>query len=154
MAFDDRSRIRWGRVLLGGVAGAVVCIASGLLIGVVLLDGAVQPPFDTLWEETPPAGPAQALAAVLSLLMRAGFGFLVAWVYAAICPRFGAGPKTAVIAGLFVWVSTRVYAGALVWGVGVYSGATTALALVWALVEMTVVGLVVGWLYREAPSDA
>lgn len=153
MAQEACGKIRWGRVLLSGLAGAVVCLASGLLIGMVLLDGAVQPPFDTLWQEAPPTGAAQALAAALSLLMRAGFGFLVAWVYAAIRPRFGARQRTALMAGLFVWVSTRLYAGALVWGVGVYSGRTTLLALLWALVEMALVGLIVGWLYREETSD-
>jgi len=154
MALGERGRIRWGRMLLGGAAGALVCVASGLLIGVVLLEGAVQPPFDTLGADAAPQGAlARTLAATFSLLMRAGFGFLAAWVYVAIRPRFGAGRKTAVIAGLFVWVSTRLYAGALVWGVGVYSGTTTAIALVWALAEMVAVGLIVGWLYREETSE-
>ena len=31
-------------------------------------------------------------------------GLVAVWIYAAIRPRFGAGPKTAIYAGLAVWV--------------------------------------------------
>ncbi|MGH8622636.1 MAG: hypothetical protein ACRET3_10895, partial [Burkholderiales bacterium] len=32
------------------------------------------------------------------------YGIVLVWTYAAIRPRFGPGPKTAVYAGLLVWV--------------------------------------------------
>ncbi len=36
-------------------------------------------------------------------------GIVAIWVYAAIRPRFGAGIKTAIIAGLAVWVLTTLF---------------------------------------------
>ena len=36
-------------------------------------------------------------------------GIVTVWLYAAIRPRFGAGAKTAVIAGLFVWFFAYFY---------------------------------------------
>ena len=141
--------IHWRRVLLGGAAGAVICLLSGIAVGVMVLEGAVQAPFDTL--ET---GPTGAWVGYAGYAMRAGFGFLVAWLYAAIRPRFGPGPATGLKAGLFVWLATRLYLGFLVYLLGVYSLRTTLVALLWALAEMGVVGLVAGWLYREHPSSA
>jgi len=35
-------------------------------------------------------------------------GISLVWLYASIRPRFGAGPKTAVLAGLAVWFITRL----------------------------------------------
>ncbi len=36
------------------------------------------------------------------------FGIWIVWLYAMIRPRYGPGPRTAVIAGLFVWVGLGV----------------------------------------------
>jgi hypothetical protein len=38
-------------------------------------------------------------------------GILAVWTYAAIRPRFNAGPKTALCAGLAVWAMSYLYAG-------------------------------------------
>src|SRR5437588_12820928 len=91
--------INWTRVLLGGlVAGVIVDVFEGLLNGVFLAQDwaaamrAINKPEVT--------GPAIAMFNVMGLAI----GIFAIWLYAAIRPRFGAGPKTALGAGLAVWV--------------------------------------------------
>jgi len=73
-------------------------------------------------------------------------GLLTVWLYAALCPRLGAGPKTAVIAGLFVW--------ALVFALGVMPIVFTHLVPVGfgaiTIVMMLIAGLAGGALYKES----
>lgn len=91
-------KINWGRVMLGG-----------LLAGVVLnvIDAAVY----GKWLAADFAAAMQALgkpgsmSSLIPLFVVLDFvtGIGLVWVYAAIRPRFGAGPQTAVIAGVAVW---------------------------------------------------
>jgi hypothetical protein len=75
-------------------------------------------------------------------------GILVVWTYAAIRPRFGAGPKTAIMAGLIPW-----FAIALV----LFGLATGGLMLISLWMKMTVITLVItslgavagAWAYKE-----
>ena len=82
-------------------------------------------------------------------------GLMLAWLYAAIRPRFGPGPSTALKAGLFLWVATwLIY---YVWlapsgrGLLFLEPGTTALALAWELAGVLIAALAVGWIYREEP---
>ncbi len=70
------------------------------------------------------------------------------WIYAAIRPRFGPGPKTAVYAAIVSWVVGTSVAG-FFWMLGIFGTnvfvATGAVELVNAIVS-TLVG---AWLYTE-----
>jgi hypothetical protein len=97
-------KINVGRLILGGiVAGVAIDILDYFVDGVWL---------------------AQRWADGMALLGKPGFsqiqiilfnviglltGIVAIWVYAAIRPRFGAGIKTAIIAGLAVWLLTTVF---------------------------------------------
>ncbi len=77
------------------------------------------------------------------------FGLMIVFTYAAIRPRFGAGPKTAVYAGLIPWVPIT----SLMYGftqMGIFTTAIFGKMLVFTLVN-TCVGAVIGaWAYKEA----
>jgi hypothetical protein len=97
------------RVVLGGVAAGVVAF---VLTGIV--NGGIIARQIQAWAETtrgvlhPPAQPiALALWALMSLVL----GIAGIWLYAAIRPRFGAGPKTALLAGCSVWVMNKLAVG-------------------------------------------
>ena len=81
------------------------------------------------------------------------FGFLcgivLLWLYASIRPRYGPGPKTAVIAGLAVWFITRL-AFAAWWFTGLYSFGVVAASAVGGLVAAVAGGLAGCALYKEA----
>jgi hypothetical protein len=57
--------------------------------------------------------------------------------YRMICPRYGAGPQTAIIAGVAVWVMAHLWSGIYL-GMGFYGLITTKLAflpIAWGLME-------------------
>lgn len=94
------SNINWGRLILGALIVAAICFVS---------DGFLhQRVIDDQWE---------SLIAGLGITMREhagwtmiyfvifelGRGFLTLFVYALMRPRYGAGPLTAVWAGVVAW---------------------------------------------------
>ncbi|HVS20335.1 MAG TPA: hypothetical protein VHD88_00730, partial [Pyrinomonadaceae bacterium] len=70
--------------------------------------------------------------------------------YAAIRPRFGAGPKTAIIAALFAWFGVYLYTGIINSMLFAIPINTMLIVLVWGLVEYVIGALVGAWLYKEA----
>src|SRR5256714_12437130 len=92
-------KINWGRVVLGGLlAGVGLNIVDFVFFGVMMkqeIDAAMQ----ALGKRPGAMDSLVPLFVVLDFV--SGIGLL--WVYAAIRPRYGAGAKTAVIAGLAVW---------------------------------------------------
>ena len=92
-------KINMGRVILGGiVAGIVADVLSWLVDGVLLAPR---------WTEGMRAlGHANfSSSAVIGFnVLGIVTGIVTIWIYAAIRPRFGAGVKTAIWAGLAVWV--------------------------------------------------
>ena len=101
-------RINFVRVFLGGIVAAIILfIISGIV------DGAILGNQWRAWQQSlgstvhPPAvGTEMAVWAVFNLII----GITGVWIYAAIRPRYGAGPKTAMIAGFMVWVLTMLTA--------------------------------------------
>ncbi len=92
-------KISWGSVIKGGLlAGLVLNVVDFVTYGVVLKADLAQA-MTALGKDPRAMDSAIPLFVVLDFVY--GIGLL--WVYAAIRPRFGAGPKTAAIAGLVVW---------------------------------------------------
>lgn len=93
-------KINYGRVILGGIVGGIVGATIEWFFNGVLLG--------PLWDDAmkslnrPNVLPGQAFIIALYLMIIAG-GILVIWIYAAIRPRFGAGVRTAIYAGLVGW---------------------------------------------------
>lgn len=86
-------------VVVGGLlAGLMLNVVDYLLYGMILADD-LNAAMQALGKK-PVGGSAIAWFVVLDFL----FGIALVWSYAAIRPRFGAGPGTAVRAGLFLWV--------------------------------------------------
>ena len=134
------------RVLLGGlIAGVVLNVfwfaAWGPLVGPSLRAALLAL-----------GRPMQETVGVTVLLVVLGFlvGILAIWLYAAIRPRYGAGPGTAVLAGVAAGVLFGVFPD-VAWGL------TLRLipARVWvedaviALVAIVIATLLGAWIYKE-----
>ncbi len=78
-------------------------------------------------------------------------GLVAIWIYAAIRPRFGPGVKTAIYAGIAVWILAFLVPNfSLMWVTHFFSGHLTGYTTLGALVEC-VVGTIAGAaLYKEA----
>ena len=77
------------------------------------------------------------------------FGILLVWLYAAVRPRLGPGPKTAIKIGVVIWV--LAYFGPLVsMGVmGMLPGRLALIGSIWGLVEVPLAAVAGAWMYRE-----
>ena len=93
--------------------------------------------------------PKARQAQIVLLMALSAAGILAVWLYAAIRPRFGAGPKTAMCAGETVWMLAVAMANAMMAFLHIYP--------LWLLLTVTAIGLpellvasVVGaYIYRE-----
>ena len=137
-------KINFGRVIAGGLlAGLIINVGEFVLNGLIL---------DKDWEEAmrvlgKPAIAGSAIAIFLAL----GFvlGILMVWIYAAIRPRCGAGPKTAVCAGLIVYALGYLYPGAGQLTIGLFPIKLQLIGLAWGLVEVVLAAVAGAWLYKE-----
>jgi len=97
------------RVILGGiVAGIIIDACEGVINGVVL---------QRQWADTFAAlgkSPLLSVKQIVALnIWGLAIGVLTIWLYAAIRPRYGAGPRTAICAGLAMWAPAFALASAI-----------------------------------------
>jgi len=139
------NRINFGRVLLGGlVAGLILNIGEFLLNGVVLASEMQE--FFRKCGFAPPGSTFFVIAVVITFVL----GVVIVLGYAAIRPRFGPGPKTAIIAALFAWFGIYFYQNLIGFGLGLIPVKVLVIALVWGLVEYVIATIVGAALYKEA----
>jgi hypothetical protein len=138
-------KINFGRVLLGGlVAGLILNIGE-----YVLNDRVLAKEMAELFRRCGFPKPGVHFI-VIAIVITFVLGIVIVLGYAAIRPRFGPGPKTAIIAGLFAWFGVVVYQNVIVLGLGMEPTNVFALVLVWELVEYLLAAIVGAWLYSEA----
>jgi hypothetical protein len=151
MGEGEMGKISGWRVLLGGLfAGAILFIGQGLLYLKLAAPMAAELMKEGLAIPATEVHPAVAAQAVLDILT----GFLLAWLYAAIRPRLGAGLVTAIVAGLAAWTLMFLQSWAPVF---IWSPRMRGLAPLEAVVSLVlylVAASVAAWLYSEAPAGS
>ena len=145
MAHTNRTRV----VLGGLLAGLVINVVEFLTHGVVLA---------TAWSQAlqalgKPAGGPSTGAIVMFNLMGFVLGIASVWVYAAIRPRYGEGPTTALRAGLAVWAIGALLPNLGTYAMGIFSTRLLAIATVASLVDILVGTLVGARVYTERPAQ-
>jgi hypothetical protein len=138
------SQINYAGVLKGGVVTALIMNVSEFVLNVPI--AGAQMDRELAARNLPPVGAgAIVVFTTLTLLL----GFVTVWLYAAIRPRLGPGPRTAMIAGLAVWATTYLYS-AIAFGVlGINSMGLVVLTIVWTLIEMTIASAAGAYFYNE-----
>jgi hypothetical protein len=139
-------RINWARVLLGGVLAGIVINTAEFILNASILA--------TDWERVYAAlgKDAAVMAANIPLWILWSFlvGFAGVWLYAAIRPRFGPGPKTAAIAGLAVWVIVYVTFTLAMLAIDIFGDRIIWISFFWGLVEVLLALQLGAWVYKEA----
>src|SRR5258708_3309562 len=128
VAPTGRSRINLMRVVLGGiVAGLVVNVSEFVLNQVVLLSDMTTA---LARMNLPPVG-----GSAIPVFIVLGFvgGIATVWLYAAIRPRFGAGPRTALTAGIYFWFVGYFWSGVVMYVLHMYPARLMAVSLSWGL---------------------
>lgn len=136
-------KINWGRVFLCGlVTGAVWGVISGPVLLVIGQDFLAAIPVGNFFSPLQPG-----LVAFYSLLWFV-MGVWMMWLYAAIRPRYGPGPKTAGIAGLATAVF-GIVADAVWVAMGVVPVEVVVAPIVAAVPILIVAAMVGARLYKE-----
>lgn len=138
------AKINVGRVLLGGLLAGLVLNIGEFLLNEVVLGEAMKQDFSRL--HLPDPGTAFITKAVTITFL---LGIVIVYLYAAIRPRFGAGVKTAICAGLIAWFFVYLYAGYLYEAMGIVSPKPFVIGLVWGIVEYSLGAIAGAWLYKE-----
>lgn len=137
--------INWGRVMGGGLAAGLVMNISQFLLNAIVYAKESEEAMRRLNLQPPP--PA-TIGVFIALTFVSGV-FLV-WLYAAMRPRYGPGPKTAARAGFALWFLARFGPSVVYVATGMFPAGMVFGATAWGLVEVILAALVGGWLYQEA----
>lgn len=136
-------KINWGRVFLCGLVAGVVW--GALSIPLMFLLGR------DFMAAVPIGNPVSPFRLGLMAFYSATWfvvGVWTMWLYAAIRPRYGPGPKTAAIAGLGLWVIGA--AADAVWaGLGFVPPALLVAPVIAALPAIVLAAMAGAWLYKE-----
>ena len=132
------------RVILGGLlAGVVINVVEFITNGVILREA---------WGQAMKAlGKPQLSAGAVVIFNIWGFllGIAAVWLYAAIRPRYGAGPKTAIRAGFVAWAIAVFLANLGNYPLGLFPTRLLVISSMVALVETVIATLAGAWLYKE-----
>jgi hypothetical protein len=145
ISFEEATmgKINWTRVILGGlVAGLIINVSEWVLNGVILAND-MEAAISALGRHM--GGGQLAMFTVWGFLV----GIFAVWLYAAIRPRYGAGPMTALCAGSAVWGLGYLLAAVTPLALHLFPRRIMAAGLAVGLVEVIVGTLVGAWLYRE-----
>lgn len=136
--------INTGRWLAGGItAGIVIWILEGAASMFYMADMEAAMAAHNLSMEI--TGGAMAITVIVSLLV----GLTMIFFYAGIRPRFGPGPKTAIIVAVAYWIGA--YFVSLL-GYQLLGLFPTGMLITWGilgLVELILAALAGAWMYRE-----
>jgi hypothetical protein len=140
------------RLITGGLAaGLVMNLIGGVVNGMLM-----GPRMNAEMEAAVPGLTARmpmTTVITVNVLTEFVLGILIVWIYAAIRPRYGPGPRTAIYAALVPWIcGLFFYSGWLL--TGMMTSASYAIVSLVALVNVIAGGLVGAWLYREEGSLA
>lgn len=135
------TRLSWRSVLGSGLVAGVVWIVLGSVVTAVFGHDFAALPHNRLGA---PSVGFVSLNAVLDLLE----GISILWLYAAIRPRYGAGPKTAVIAAVAWWCIVSL--GDVTWcSFGFFPASAVVPLMIGTLPALVLATLAGAWLYRE-----
>ena len=138
-------------------------INTGKVIAGGLLAGVVMNVCDTAWNFTVMSADMTAMAqkfgmdpatlwslsaAVPWIVVDFVLGLLVVWNYAAMRPRFGPGPKTALLAGFVPLVAISAVLSGFT-SMGMMSSATFAKGTLTSIVTMALASVAGAWAYSE-----
>jgi hypothetical protein len=136
-------RVNGKRIVLGGIVAAVIVNVGEGLLG-LLLRRDYEAAIRALGIHMEPD-----LATLLPIAWSFVVGILAIWLYAAIRPRYGPGPRTAVRAGLALWALSTVTFSVAMASLRIFPARLMVIATAWSLVEIIVAVVVGASLYRE-----
>lgn len=139
--------INSGKVVAGGLLAGLVLNVGDFLINGVLMAADHAAAMSRLGLD--PAAMETPSVALSWIAVDFLFGLLIVWTYAAIRPRFGPGPKTAVLAAfpLFAAATLILYGFT---AMGMFTFGVFFKGTIYSAVNVLIGGIVGAWAYKEA----
>jgi len=139
--------INWARVILGGVIAAVILFVAGFIIHGVILE-----PEWAVWQAMGhmPLALSQGAMIVIWVIVSLINGLTGLWIYAGIRPRYGAGAKTALIAGFILWLVGGLVAALVQFSLGIVPHEVVVVGAIGSLIADLIAILVGAYFYKEA----
>jgi hypothetical protein len=139
-------KINVGRVILGGIIAGIIIDGLDYLV-----DGIWLAPKWAVGNKALGLGNFSTNQMIWFNVLGIITGIALIWLYAAIRPRFGAGVKTAIVAGIAVWFITALLPNAgYMWVGGLYSHRLAELTTLGGLVYTLIAAVAGATLYKEA----
>ena len=136
--------INTGKVAVGAIAAGVVINIVETIMNLFVIAGPME---EMLLAMNLPAMGGAAMGGFMALAFT--LGFLIVWTYAAIRPRYGAGPASAMRAGGAIWVAFYFLGTGANWLMGIVSLHLFLITLAYTLPMMLAAAYVGGMVYRE-----
>jgi hypothetical protein len=139
--------INTGRVVAGGLVAGIVMNVSGFLVQGMLLGKRMEDEMVAVAPTLKGKG-MDAGSMTGRVLTQFAVGILLVWLYAAMRPRFGAGPKTAMYAAFVIWLCGFLFY--LDWlYLGLMSTGLYAIVSIAMAITLAVAAWVGGMIYKE-----
>ncbi len=141
-------KINWARLVVGSLVAAVIMFFTDGFIHERIVSTDWRAVYDGLRAAEPEAhGTNFAYFALFEL----GRGFIAMLFYATMRTHFGAGPKTAVIAGIASWVAFSLTGPAQFIPLGFFSTALWIKVGALHLLTSILATIVGAWIYKDPP---
>ena len=140
------SAVNTGKVLVGGVLAGLVYNAFDLVTGMVLMGDEFRANAQRLGLD--PAAMESGTSMAVWITIDFLLGLLVVWTYAAIRPRFGPGPKTAILAALVPYIAISLMMFGMTHG-GMITMSIWLKMTAISLISMSVGAVLGAWAYHE-----
>ncbi len=139
-------KINVGRAIFGGIIAGIVCfLGDGVVHGVLLKER---------WAEVMTAlgrsGDVGSRHPVYFITYDLLKGLIAVWIYAAIRPHFGAGPATALVAAIVVWMLVIPVPTVGLLPMEFFGARFAILWSLYGFVPILIGTLIGGWIYRDA----
>ena len=139
--------INTSKVVVGGLVAGVVMNVSGFLVQGMLLGKRMESEMVAVAPTLQGKGMDGASMAG-RVITQFVVGLLLVWLYAAMRPRFGPGPKTAMYAAFVIWLCGFLFY--LDWlYLGLMSAGLYAMVSIAMIITLAVAGWIGGMLYKE-----
>jgi hypothetical protein len=141
-----------GRTALGAVIAAIILYMAGFVIHGIILVPAWEAYSTAMGDRLHPLphGAALAVFAVVSLIN----GTVGLVTYVGLRPRFGAGPHTALLAGLMLWAVAFLTPALGQYATGIYSTKIIVVGCIGFLIAALVAVIAGAFFYREHDTAA
>ena len=141
------SKINYGRLLISGLVASIILFAVGGIVNGSILSNDFQAWSGTMGNLIEHMSLSHAM--ILWIIMDLIQGFGGVWIYVAIRPRFGAGPRTALRAGIMLWIVSKLAVALDILALGVLPHKIIHGQLIGSLIGILLAVLFGAWLYKE-----